>query len=365
MRVDAFDYHLPPGLIAQRPAERRDASRLLVLDRKTGAYQDRLFQELPELLSGDELVVFNNARVLPARLFGRRLGVHSQHPSRKTKAEHLTGTVEVFLTRQVEGDVWETLVRPGRKMQIGERIVFGDGALEAEILSRDELGLRTVRFQTKDKRTTAAHIERLGHVPLPPYIDREDEESDRERYQTVFALRPGAVAAPTAGLHFTEEIIQRIRARGCETCEVTLNVGLGTFQPVHTETLEEHKIHAESYEISEEVAEKIAAANEEKRTVLAVGTTVVRTLEDAAQRAAAEGARKPVLSGKAEAQIFILPGHEFRIVNALLTNFHLPKSTLLALVAAFAGRESILSAYDHAVEARYRFYSYGDCMLTR
>jgi S-adenosylmethionine:tRNA ribosyltransferase-isomerase len=304
-------------------------------------------------------------RVLPARLFGRRVGTHSQAPSRKTEREHLTGTVEVFLTRQVEGDVWQALVKPGRKMQVGERVLFGDGELACEILSRGELGERTVRFQSNDEKGVAAQIEKLGHVPLPPYIDRPDEKSDRERYQTVFAGRPGAVAAPTAGLHFTDEILARIQERGCEMCKVTLNVGLGTFQPVHTEILEEHKIHSESYEIGAEAAEKIQRAKDNKQPILAVGTTVVRTLEDAAKRAAESDVREILRAGKADAQIFIYPGHTFRVVNMLLTNFHLPKSTLLALVSAFAGKEQTLAAYRHAVEAEYRFYSYGDCMLIR
>jgi S-adenosylmethionine:tRNA ribosyltransferase-isomerase len=365
MRVSALDYQLPQELIAQRPANRRDSSRMLMLDRLHGEFEDDVFRNLPTLLRGDELLVLNNTRVLPARLFGQRLGTHSQAPSKKTAAEHLTGTVEVFLTRKLEDDVWETLVRPGRKMQTGERVVFGEGQLEGEVVGRGELGVRVIRFQAKDQQSTESHFERLGHVPLPPYIDRPDEAADKERYQTVFARRPGAVAAPTAGLHFTPEILANIRERGCEICEVTLNVGLGTFQPVHTETLEEHKIHAETYEIGEEAAERIAAAKRENRQILAIGTTVVRALEDAAQRAAAARNSNIVSAGKNEAQIFILPGYEFRVVDALLTNFHLPKSTLLALVGAFAGVENVLRAYRHAVMERYRFYSYGDCMLIR
>jgi S-adenosylmethionine:tRNA ribosyltransferase-isomerase len=365
VRLEELNYELPENQIAQRPLSERDASRLLLMSRRDGTLQDRQFAELPELLCGDELLVFNNARVLPARLFGRRSGVHSQSPSRKTIREHLRGKVEVFLSRQAGEDIWEVLVRPGRKMPLGERVVFGAGELECEIVARGELGLRTVRFHSADEQSVATHIEKLGHVPLPPYIDRPDEETDRQRYQTVFAHRPGAVAAPTAGLHFTEEILARVRSRGCETCEVTLDVGLGTFQPVHTEILEEHKMHSEAYEISEEAAEKIRTARKEKRPVLAVGTTVVRALEDAAARAVIAQTVDAVCVGRGEAQLFILPGHIFRIVDMLLTNFHLPKSTLLALVAGFAGREKILAAYRHAVVERYRFYSYGDCMLIR
>jgi len=336
---------------------------MMLLDRRSGAWKDGAFTELPQLLHGDELLVLNNARVLPARLFGKRAGVHSQSPSHKTAREHLTGTVEVFLIRKVESEIWEALVRPGRKMAVGERVLFGGGELEGQMLARGELGLRTIRFCSHNGQSVEENIERLGHVPLPPYIHRPDESSDHERYQTVYAEKPGAVAAPTAGLHFTREILEQIRSRGCETCEITLHVGLGTFQPIHAEILEEHKIHSEAYEISEDAAERIHRAREEGRRVLAVGTTVVRALEDAAAKAAERGDAKIVGAGKAEATLFIFPGHEFRVVEGLLTNFHLPKSTLLALVCAFAGRESILAAYRHAVEACYRFYSYGDCML--
>ena len=365
MRVDEFDYELPPELIAQRALDRRDASRLLIVERAGGGLEDAQFSRFPDFLAGNELIVFNNARVIPARLFGKRAGVHSQIPSRKTAREHLSGNVEVFLTRRVEGDTWEALVRPGKKMQVGERVQFGEGELEAEILSRGELGIRTVRFAAQNGISVDENLERLGHVPLPPYIDRPDEATDRQRYQTVYAQRPGAVAAPTAGLHFTPEILGKLKAKGCELCEITLDVGLGTFQPVHTETLEEHKIHAEAYEISREVAGKLREAKSNSRPVLAVGTTVVRALEDAAARAAAAGQGTLPVAGRAEAQIFLLPGHEFRVVDKLLTNFHLPKSTLLALVSAFAGRENILQAYRHAVAEHYRFYSYGDCMLIR
>ena|SRR5438128_433985 len=365
MRIEELDYELPPELIAQRPLERRDASRMLLLDRTSGRYEDRLFEELPKLLRGDELIVYNNARVIPARLFGKRKGVHSQPPTRATRQEYLQGQVEVFLTRRLEQNVWEALVRPGRKLPCGERIVFGSGELEGEIVSRGELGLRTIRFSSATSQEVDRLLESLGHVPLPPYIERKDEASDRMRYQTIFAKQPGAVAAPTAGLHFTPEILAKIHERGVETCEVTLDVGLGTFQPIHVEDLKDHVMHAERYEIPEEVAEKISAARASGRKILAVGTTVVRTLEDAALRAAQSESTKLVLSGSAEAQLFITPGFAFRGVDALLTNFHLPRSTLLALVCAFAGRDHVLDAYRHAVEAKYRFYSYGDCMLIR
>ena len=366
MRIEDFDYSLPAELIAQRPLVQRDASRLLTLDRGSGGFGDEVFAHFPELLRGDELVIVNNAGVIPARLFGRRAGVHSDPPSRATRREHLTGRVEVLLTRQVGGaDTWEALVRPGRKMRTGERLLFGDGECEAEIVARGDLGLRTLQFVSKDGREVPEHIHRLGHVPLPPYIDRADEDSDRERYQTVFAKRAGAVAAPTAGLHFTSEILERLKGRGVDVCELTLDVGLGTFQPIHSETLEGHVMHAESYTIPEETARCVQAAHAAGRPILAVGTTVVRALEGAAVRAAEVGASTVVAPGHGEAQLFIYPGFRFRVVNALLTNFHLPRSTLLALVCAFAGREHVLAAYAHAVNAGYRFYSYGDCMLIR
>jgi S-adenosylmethionine:tRNA ribosyltransferase-isomerase len=365
MQLDELDYHLPRGQIAQRPLDQREASRLLFLNRSSGVFEDRFFTDFLRLLRGDELLVLNNARVIPARLFGRRAGVHSQPPSRATKGEHLTGKVEVFLTRELDSETWEALVRPGRKMQVGERVFFGEGELEAEVLSRGQLGLRTLRFISHDESNVSQHLERLGHVPLPPYIERADEISDRERYQTVFAKRPGAIAAPTAGLHFSSEILEKIRARGVEICELTLNVGLGTFQPIQSETLEGHVMHAESYEIPAETAERIQAARDAGRPILAIGTTVVRALEDAALRAAESGSANLVLSGKAEARLFIVPGFQFRVVDGLLTNFHLPRSTLLALVCAFAGREHVLAAYNHAVDEGYRFYSYGDCLLVR
>lgn len=365
MKLDELDYSLPQSQIAQRPLENRADSRLLLLERSSGKFEGHRFWELSGLLRGDELMVLNNARVIPARLFGRRHAVHADLPSRATRREHLSGKVEVLLSKKIADDVWEALVRPGRKMKTGERVVFGGGELEAEVVARGELGLRTLRFCSRDARSVEEHFERLGHVPLPPYIDREDEAADRERYQTVFASRPRAIAAPTAGLHFTREILDEVRARGCEICEITLDVGLGTFQPIHTEMLEAHVMHGENYEISEDAAQQIAGAKAALRPVLAIGTTVVRALEDSALRAQEAGSASPVLAGRAEARLFITPGFRFRIVDALLTNLHLPRSTLLALVCAFAGRERVLNAYRHAVNVGYRFYSYGDCMLIR
>ena len=362
MKIEDFDYVLPEERIAQRPLADRDASKLLLLGRADGKISDHGFRDLPGLLRGDELVVFNNTRVIPARLFGKRRGVKSQSSGsrRAAPAEPLKSEIEVLLTRRFADHEWEALVRPGRKIGIGERIVFREGELEFEVIARGDFGLR--RLKVISLGDASAAIERIGHVPLPPYIRREDEDSDRSRYQTVFAKQAGAVAAPTAGLHFTEKILDEIRAKGIETCEITLDVGLGTFQPIHETEVERHKIHAESYEIREGSAARIRAAKSAGRPVLAVGTTVVRTLEDAAQKSAPG---EFVSAGRAEANIYLLPGHRFQLVNQLLTNFHLPRSSLLVLVAAFAGRENILNAYRHALENEYRFFSYGDCMLIR
>jgi S-adenosylmethionine:tRNA ribosyltransferase-isomerase len=366
MRLSDFDYELPEQSIAQRPLAERDGARMLVLGRALRDHSDRRFAELPDLLRGDELLVVNNSRVIPARLFARRLGVHAEKPGKQLLAsgEFLQTPIEVLLLRQVESNLWEALVRPGRKIRTGERLQFPGTALEAEVVDRGELGMRLLRFHSPDD--IWATIESIGHVPLPPYIRRSDEPADRERYQTVFARQPGSVAAPTAGLHFTPAILERLATRGIETCEITLDVGLGTFQPIHADNLEDHAIHSESYEIGAAAASSIAAARRSGRPVLAVGTTVVRALEDAASKAQASGkSAEAISSGRATADIFIRPGHHFALVDQVLTNFHLPRSTLLVLVAAFAGRELILSTYQHAVASGYRFYSYGDCMLIR
>jgi S-adenosylmethionine:tRNA ribosyltransferase-isomerase len=365
MLLSEFDYELPPELIAQKPLEDREASRMLVFDRVTGNREDRHFSELPEVLRGDELMIVNNARVIPARLFAHRQGVRAERLGKSASERgFLQSRIEVLLVHRLEPDLWEALVRPGRKIRVGERLVFEGSPLEAEVVGRGAFGLRQLRFFGTDD--IAAAIERVGHMPLPPYIRRSDEPMDRERYQTVFASQPGAVAAPTAGLHFTPAVLARLRGCGIEVREITLNVGLGTFQPIRTERLEEHQIHSETYEIPPETVAAIAAARRERRPVLAVGTTVVRTLEDAARKAEALGGSPgDLLAGPAVADLFILPGHQFLVVDQLLTNFHLPRSTLLVLVASFAGREAILAAYRHAVAAGYRFYSYGDCMLIR
>jgi S-adenosylmethionine:tRNA ribosyltransferase-isomerase len=273
--------------------------------------------------------------------------------------------VEILLSRQLDAATWQALVRPGKKLRLGQRVQFGAGELEAEVIAHGNQGQRTLRFSSCNGAAVNEEIYRLGHMPLPPYIDRADETSDHERYQTIFARQAGAIAAPTAGLHFTPEIVEKIRERGIEICELTLHVGLGTFQPIRTDTLQGHLMHSEAYEIPVQTAEQICCAKSTRRPILAVGTTTVRALEGAALRAIEIGSGQLLTAGKAEARLFITPGFRFEVVDALLTNFHLPRSTLLALVCALAGRERILAAYRHAVNAGYRFYSYGDCMLIR
>jgi S-adenosylmethionine:tRNA ribosyltransferase-isomerase len=365
--VSEFDYHLPDELIAQQPLADRAAARMLHLDRAGDRLRDTSFGEFPDLLRPDDLLVVNNTRVLPARLYGRRSGSRAQpiSPSNPAAARFLHGKVEVLLTHRLssEPNVWEALVHPGRKLGIGERIYFGLDAtdrsheLSAQIVARSEFGERHLRFDPVVD--FFALLERIGHVPLPPYIDRADTPLDREQYQTVYAKPPGSVAAPTAGLHFTPETLDRIRALDIKTAEITLHVGLGTFQPIRVEVVEEHKIHREWYSISPDAADKIQRARDGKRRIVAVGTTTVRTLEAAAKQSP-DGR---IVAQSAEAGIFIYPGFDFRVVGALLTNFHLPKSTLIMLVSAFAGRERTLAAYEHAVRERYRFFSYGDCMF--
>ena len=394
MLVSDFDFHLPEELIAQEALADRSSSRLLHLSRSSGRFEDGRFTDFPSLLHSGDLLVLNSSRVFPARLYGRRAGLHAQPLSPRNPAarDFLHGRVEVMLTRQLGPLEWQALVRPGRKIGVGERIYFsatdspvgsvsdraasrsipedsGSAAspipeLTAEVIARGEFGERTLRFDPVPDFFGV--VEKLGHVPLPPYIAREDRQEDRERYQTVYARaeNTGSVAAPTAGLHFTPQILADIRGRGIEIAELTLHVGLGTFQPVHVENVEEHKLHRESYSISEAAAAQINRALADKRRVVAMGTTTVRTLEFAVSLNALSSAGIATVSaGSGEADIFIYPGFHFRVVSALLTNFHLPKSTLLMLVAAFAGREHVLKAYAHAVEEKYRFFSYCDCMF--
>ncbi len=372
MRLEDFDFDLPPEQIAQEPLPERDASRLLVVDRQAGSWWDRSFRDFSQLLRGDELVVLNNARVFPVRLFAHRLGLRAQktHSEKAANQEFLSSPIEVLLVRQIEPGFWEALVRPGRKVSIGETLIFGDGDLSACVEGRGKYGLRQLRFNVTDDFWKV--VQPIGHIPLPPYIRRPDAPADHERYQTVFASSGVAAAAPTAGLHFTSPMLSALCARGVEIRELTLEIGLGTFEPIRTDEVEQHSIHTEWYEIPESTAFAIDQARRANRPILAVGTTVVRALEDAARKQSEEPGRKsndpkaPVLMpGRAEASIYLYPGRPFRIVNAMLTNFHLPRSSLLVMVAAFAGRERILAAYRHAVSAGYRFYSYGDCMLIR
>jgi len=359
--ISDFDFHLPEELIAQEPLPARSSSRMLYLGRE-GGHEDRAFSELPALLHSGDLIVLNNSRVFPARLLGFRAGLHAQPVSLRNPAakEFLSGQVEVLLTRRLSEWEWAALVRPGRKIGVGEIVHFGGSELEAEVIARGDFGERTLRFKPTANFFEA--VERMGHVPLPPYIHRTDRPEDRERYQTVYAGATGSIAAPTAGLHFTAETLSEIRSRGIETAEITLHVGLGTFQPVRVENIEEHRMHTEPFSIPEESAQKINHALAEKRRVIAIGTTVVRTLEYAARSSSLNEVPR-VRAGSGENDIFIYPGFQFRVVGAMLTNFHLPKSTLLMLVSAFAGRERILRAYEHAVREKYRFFSYGDCML--
>jgi S-adenosylmethionine:tRNA ribosyltransferase-isomerase len=379
--VSDFNYDLPEELIAQEPLADRAASRLLHLKAHGGHFEDARFLDFPDLLRPGDLLVFNNTRVFPARLYGRRAGIRAQPVSQRNAAarDFLHGRIEVLLTRQLqqEPNEWECLVRPGRKIGVGERLFFGpNDELKAEVIERGDFGERRIRFEAIKFSSTAraaelprsptqpnlqsffAAIEKIGHVPLPPYIARTDSRTDRERYQTVYARERGSVAAPTAGLHFTSDILDRIKTRRVETTEITLHVGLGTFQPVRSDRVEEHKLHSEAFSVSAEAAEKIDRARRESRRVVAVGTTSVRTLEYAARQG--DGT---VREGSGEADLFIYPGYKFRVVHALLTNFHLPQSTLLMLVCALGGKENVMRAYEHAVAERYRFYSYGDCMF--
>lgn len=336
MRLSDFDYHLPEELIAQQPLADRAASRMLVVDRASGAFKDGQFRDFPGYLRAGDCMVLNDSRVFPSRLYGHR--------------EHGTGgRVEVFLAKQVSSDglTWEALVRPGRKMRTGERVLVSD-ELSVEILGRGEFGERIVRLIPRDGANLFEVLDRVGHVPLPPYIRRSDTTEDRDRYQTVFARERGSVAAPTAGLHFTPEILDACRAAGAEIARVTLHVGLGTFQPLHEEVIGQARLHSESLRVPPATLQAMDAA----RRVIAVGTTSVRAIESTA-----------LDPNRAETDLFIYPGFQFRRTGAMLTNFHLPRSSLLILVCAFAGRELTLDAYRHAVEQRYRFFSYGDCML--
>ena len=351
--VADFAYELPEELIAQQPPTERGTSRMLVVDRATSALHDDLFSNLERHLRRGDLLVLNDSRVIPARLYARR--------TLRREREKPTGRIEVMLTEPAGENQWRALVRPGRKIAIGERLVFpaatGEIVLEAEVLERGEFGERLLEFAPVDD--FFAVLDRIGHIPLPPYIHRDDADADRDRYQTVFAHERGSVAAPTAGLHFTPQKLVSLQKGGIEIVRITLHVGLGTFAPLRVERVDEVHLHSERYTISAEAAAAINRAVAEGRRIVAVGTTVVRTLEAAAVAAG----DKHIQPNSGTTDIFISPGFEFRLVGALLTNFHLPQSSLLMLVSAFAGRERILAAYHHAVEQKYRFFSYGDCMF--
>lgn len=340
MHLSEFDYELPDDLIAQEPLAERDASRMLVLDRQNESWIDSTFTEFPTHLRPDDVVVVNNSRVIPARLGGRR---------------HETGgAVEIFLVREIETGIWDALVRPGGRLREGAKVVFGDGKLIAELLDQPGHELRRVRFHCDGP--FADVLAELGSTPLPPYIKRSDSPADRERYQTVYSKTPGAIAAPTAGLHFTDAILKEVRSRAA-IAEITLHVGYGTFEPVRVDDVDQHSVSSEHYAISDEAAAAINRARASGGRVIVVGTTTMRALESSATD---DGY---VRAGSGEASLTIKPGYRFRVAGALLTNFHLPRSSLLVLVSAFAGRELVLRAYRQAVRQRYRFYSYGDCMF--
>jgi S-adenosylmethionine:tRNA ribosyltransferase-isomerase len=356
MDVRDFDFDLPPDLIAQEAAADRGGSRLLVVDRTTGALTHAQVASLPGFLRPGDLLVVNDTRVFPARLLGHRV------PS--------GGAVECLLVKPVSGvrqgsdpadgaQIWEALVHPGQKLKPRARVVFeGIHTLHGEILERHFFGRRLVRLWTEDGATIDAAVDAIGHMPLPPYIKRDDRPDDRDRYQTVFAQTRGSIAAPTAGLHFTPALVAALEARGVQTTAITLHVGYGTFQPVRVDRVEDHKVEPERYEIGAAAAAAISAAMRESRRVIAVGTTTTRTLEAVAQDH--DGA---VVAGAGETDLFIYAGFRFRVVTGLMTNFHLPRSSLLMLVSAFAGRDLVRTAYDAAIAERYRFYSYGDSML--
>lgn len=342
MHISDFNYELPEELIAQQPLAERAASRMLVVDRANQSWSDSQFALLPEHLKAGDVLVLNNTRVFPARLEGRRM------PS--------GGTVELLLIREVEANVWEALTRPARRLRKGAQVEFSNSGLQAEVVESLDHGIRLIKFECEQSLDRI--IDDLGQTPLPPYIKRPTgADDDRERYQTVYASTRGAIAAPTAGLHFTTKVLEEIKHRGIGVAEITLHVGYGTFEPVRVDDISQHRVAPEWSSISKEAAQGINEARSGGGRVVAVGTTTARALESSVTPEGQTGA----LSGLAD--LTIVPGHKFRAVDALLTNFHLPRSSLLLLVSAFAGRDLILDAYRHAVKSGYRFYSYGDCML--
>lgn len=346
MNIKDFDYFLPEELIAQRPIEPRDSSRLLIMDKITGEIEHhQYFREIIDELTSDDVLVFNDTKVIPARLYGVR--------------HNTGGKVEVLLLNPLGENKWECLVKPGAKCKIGQKIDFGDFSsgeirLQGEVIAHTDFGGRIIQFTCFENFDEL--IQELGEMPLPPYI--HEKLSDKDRYQTIYAREKGSAAAPTAGLHFTEELLQKIKAKGIKTVFVTLHVGLGTFRPVSTENIEDHKMHSESYEVSEEAAKIINDAKAQGKRIIAVGTTSVRTLESASKNGVLQ-------EGRGSTQIFIYPGYKFQIVDALITNFHLPQSTLLMLISALSSRENCLQAYEEAVAQKYRFFSFGDAMFIR
>jgi len=344
MHISDFDYDLPEELIAQQPLAERDASRMLLVDRQTQSWRDLSFREFQSELKPNDVVVVNNSRVIPARLLGRR--------------KESGGRVEIFLVRELEPLMWEALVRPGARLRLSSRVVFGNGELEAELLDEPGSELRRVRFESNGSFDSV--LSQVGSTPLPPYIKRPEGalRADDERYQTVYSKPRGAIAAPTAGLHFSPALFAKLHEQN-QLVEITLHVGYGTFEPVRVDEVSEHEVSSERFEIQDEAAHRINLARAKGGSVIAVGTTTTRALESASTD------NGEIAAGQSEARLTIKPGYRFRIVDALLTNFHLPRSSLLILVSTFAGRELILQAYKHAVEQHYRFYSYGDCMLIR
>lgn len=352
MHINEFDYNLPPELIAQKPTDKRDNSRLLVVHRDSGDIEHKHFYNIIEYLKAGDCLVLNNSKVLPARLFGRK---------KETGAK-----VEFLLIKRLDGDIWETMVRPGKRLKPGDVVDFSmdeiTGKFQATVIDYGEEGTRHVKFEYDG--LFLERLEELGSMPLPPYIERASEEEDKDRYQTVYCKEEGSVAAPTAGLHFTDKLLEEVQKKGVKLAYVTLHVGIGTFRPVKCETIEEHKMHFEEYEVSEESARIINETKASGGRIISVGTTSCRTIESAAvQNESDLSAKYKVKSGHGNTGIFIYPGYEFKIVDCLITNFHLPKSTLLMLISALYNRERILEVYETAVEEKYRFFSYGDAML--
>ncbi len=339
MDVKDFDYYLPEELIAQDPLEDRSSSRLMVLDKKTGEIQHKIFKDILDYLKPGDCLVLNNTKVIPARLFGVK--------------EDTQAKIEILLLKRKENDIWETLVKPGKKAKPGTKIIFGDGLLVGEVIDVVEDGNRLIQFSYEG--IFEEILDQLGQMPLPPYITHTLK--DKNRYQTVYAKYDGSAAAPTAGLHFTKELLEKVKAKGIDIAEVTLHVGLGTFRPVKVENVLDHHMHSEFYMVSAEAAEKINATKDRGGRIISVGTTSTRTLESAAD----ENGRLKECSGWTE--IFIYPGYKFKLIDCLITNFHLPQSTLVMLVSALAGREHVLAAYEEAVKEKYRFFSFGDAMF--